>query len=228
MFGIAWWVGSEKGSHGASLPGPDPVGWDRICHGSRTRTLLACSGGPSAAGDGRIGDAGTERAHREQWTVSHCAGTGSMATPAQTRSSARPCAPPPRPLPPRLRFRWVLRRLLPGHGAPLLRSPLGQHGRGLHDRQRLLAARASGHLAPTANRRPGPAPPPLSANGECAEAAVGSFRLGSERVLQAGLVELRLNNPRGRALMGVVWKKGRRVDPESPGFLVIPQKLLSV
>lgn len=141
------------------------MGWDSVRHGSGTRELLASSSGPSAAGDGKM-----EGAHRKKSTVSHRAGTGSMATPAQPRSSAQPCAPPPRPPPPRPLLWLVLRLLLQTRGAPLLPcSTPRQHRPALHDRQLPPAPRAARHPAPTANRRPGPAP----------AAALGQWRVRS-------------------------------------------------
>lgn len=174
------------------------MGWDRVRHGSGTRALLACSGGPSAARDGRIEgrrDGGSPP--RAVDSVALCRDR-QHGHPGPDRSSAQPCAPPPRPPPPRPPFRLVLRLLLRGCGAPLLRSPPGQHRQGIHDHQHPPAARASGHLAPTANRRPGPAPAASLSQWRVRSAAAGSFRLESDRALQAGRVEPELNNRRGR------------------------------
>lgn len=135
MFGAVQSIGPKKGSVALApaFQNGTPMGWDRVRHRLGTRGLLACSSGLSAAGDERM--KGRRFVH-EQWTVSHRAGTGSMATPAHTRSSAQPCAPPSLPPPPRPPLRLVLRLLLRGRGAQLPCRPPGQHRRGLHDRQR--------------------------------------------------------------------------------------------
>lgn len=169
-------------------------------------------------------DAGIEGAHREQRTVSLRAGTGSMATPAQTWSSTQPCAPPPRLPPPRLPLRLVLRQLLPGLGDPLPGSPPSQHRRCLHDRPSPPATRAARSPAPTANRRPGPAPAAALSQWRVSSAAVG----GGQVPARTALCRLRawngdLNNRSegaGPCRGGVLWAgSGRKAWPRgSQGF----------
>lgn len=146
------------------------MGWDRVCHGSGTRTLLACSGGPSAAVDGRTEGRRDEGSPpREVDSVALCRdkqhghpGPNPELSPAVHTSApafAAPASVPTGPAP-----------ASPGSWGPSAAQPPGSAPRTRLLPWRLAPAGRRGlgktlHQQPIAD--PGLPPPPLSANGEC-------------------------------------------------------------